>query len=178
MTKPSHAITIRRAAVLEAANIVRVLKSHWSEQCGLSPERVNDAKALIHVMKIMNEGCVVVADRAGRLIGVAGAKPGADEVSDDWFMDLTWLYTVPFNTKVSSGEITASEAAALRRETADALLVEIEKFADERQLPLRSVVFGTNPANHDQIFLSRRDLQMGGVHLRMPAGAVDGGSSG
>lgn len=177
MTKQAHPITIRSAAVLEAANIVRLLKSHWDEQCGLPPERVNDAKAVIHVMNVMNEGHVVVADRAGRLIGVAGAKPGAEEVSDDWFLDLVWLYAVPFNTKVSSGEMTANEAAALRRETADALLVEIEKFADDRQLPLRSVVFGTDPANHDQIFSSRRYLQMGGVHFRAPAGATSERSS-
>lgn len=173
MTKTPPTITIRPAAVLEAANIVRALKSHWSEQCGLDPERVNDAKALAHVVQVMSEGHVVVADRAGRLIGVAGAKPGAEEVSDDWFIDLAWLYVVPFNTKVSSGEMPAHEAAALRRETAESLLAEIERFADERQLPLRGVVFGTDPVNHDQIFQSRRYLQMGGVHLRMPAGAMD-----
>jgi hypothetical protein len=176
MTKNAIPITIRVAAVLEAANIVRLLKSYWQEQCGLTPERVNDAKAMMYVMNVMNIGHIVVADRAGRLIGVAGCAPGAEEVSDDWFLDLAWLYVVPFNTKVSSGEMPQHEAATLRRETAESLLVEIERFADVRQLPLRSAVFGIDSENHDRIFSSRRYLSMGGVHLRMPSGADDGRS--
>lgn len=175
MTNDRVPITIRNAAVLEAANVVRLLKQHWVEQCGLSPERVNDAKALLHVMKVMDEGRVVVADRAGRLIGVAGCKPADEDWSDDWFIDLKWLYAVPFNTKVSSGEMTADEANALRRETESSLLAEIERFADERKLPLQRAAFGLHPANHDQIFTSRRYLYMGGIHIRMPEGASDEG---
>lgn len=168
MTTQANPITIRVAAALEAANIVRTLKNHWSEQGGLRPERVNDMRALIHVMEIIDRGRVVVADRAGRLIGVAGVIARAEPWSDDWYMDLQWLYAVPFNTKVTAGDMTHSEASALRRETEESLLAAVEQFADERQLPLVNQTFYLNSENHDQIFSDRRYLRLGGVHMRMP----------
>lgn len=173
MTSQAIPITIRTAAALEAANIVRTLKSHWSEQGGLRPERVNDTRALIHVIGIIDRGRVVVADRAGRLIGVAGAMPVAEDWSDDWYMDLKWLYAVPFNTKVTAGDMTLGEAASLRRETEESLLAAVEQFADERQLPLVSQTIRLHSENHDQIFSDRRYLRLGGVHMRMPNGVAD-----
>jgi hypothetical protein len=176
MTNSKLPITIRRAAILEAANIVRLLKSCWSEQSGLPPERVNDHKALAFVMRTMSEGAVFVADRAGRLIGSIGAVPKLEQMSDDCFIDQAWLYTVPFNTKVNAGEMGVEEANVLRRETAEALIAEVEEFADKLELPFKAQLLAINPADLDRVYERRGYLYFGGVHLRMPRdeGAIDG----
>jgi hypothetical protein len=99
-------------------------------------------------------------------------------MSDDWFIDQVWMYTVPFNTKVNAGEMGIDEATTLRRETADALLVEVEKFADEKQLPLKAPLFSIDPVDLDRVYDRRGYLYVGGVHIRMPReGAVDVGAS-
>jgi hypothetical protein len=177
MTNGKLPITIRRAAILEAANIVRLLKSCWSEQTTLPPERVNDHKALAWVMRTISEGAVFVADRAGRLIGSIGVVPKVEQMSDDCFIDQAWLYTVPFNTKVNAGEMGVDEANALRRETAEALIAEVEKFADAMELPFKAQLLAVNPADLDRVYERRGYLYFGGVHLRMPSeGAVDVGA--
>jgi hypothetical protein len=130
---------------------------------------VNDTKALVHVLDVINLGRVVVAERAGRLVGVAGVRAVDESWSDDWFMQLLWLYTVPFNSKVSTGEMEPEVAMTLRRETEQSLLAEIEVFADALQIPLRCDVFAMNPVNPDHTFTSRRYLRMGGVYTRMPS---------
>lgn len=176
MTSSPIPITIRVPAALEVAKVVLTLKSHLLEQKGLGPDRVNDQRALFHVMKVMREGHVVVADRAGRLIGVAGAIPVAEEWSDDWYIDLKWLYAVPFNTKVTAGDLTPQEAASLRRETEESLLAEVERFADAKGLPLVSQTYCLHSENHGQIFTARRYLSLGGVFMRMPSEVVGDGA--
>ncbi len=141
---------------MDAVNIVRLLKQGWSEQLRLEPARVNDAKALRYVLQHVEQSFVVVADLSGRLVGTLAVRPTEEQFSDDWYIEREWFYVVPSF-----------------HETPHRLLVEVEQYSEELELPLRMSAHSFSPERFDLLMSGRRRyVPMGSTFFRVPE-AID-----
>lgn len=165
MTSVNSEIKIRPAAPLDAANIVRLLKHLWLEETAITADRVNDGKAMLFVMKTLDQGHVLVAELSGRIVGTIAAQVTQEPFSDESLIEVRWLYA-----------ITA-------RETVEQVLLEqLEAFANEQELPMLARVFRYTRNRVDHFGGRKGYVSMGPSYFRIPVEAIreplaDGGGS-
>lgn len=152
MTSGNSEIKIRPAAALDAANIVRLLKQLWLEETALPADRVNDTKAMVYVMKTLEEGRVLVAELSGRIVGTIAALVTQEPWSEESLIEVRWLYAV-----------TQSKDEILR-----VLIEQAEAFSDEQELPLFARVFSYTRDRIDNFGGRTRYVSMGSSYLRIP----------
>lgn len=156
MTSANSEITIRPAAALDAANIVRLLKQLWLEETALPADRVNDWKALQYVIKTLEQGRVLVAELSGRIVGTVAAQVTQEPWSDESLIEIRWLYAV-----------TQSKDEILQ-----VLLQQMEAFANEQELPLLARVFRYSRDRIDYFGGRKGYVPMGSSYLRIPVEAL------
>lgn len=156
MTSANSEIKIRPAAALDAANIVRLLKSLWHEETAIPADRVNDRKALRYVIDTLEQpGCVLVAELSGRIVGTLAALVTQEPWSEESLIEVRWLY-----------------AATQKDEINRVLLEQAERFADEQELPLLARVFRYSGDRVDHFGGRKGYILMGPSYFRIPLEAL------
>lgn len=156
MTRGEPVITIRPAAALDAANIVRLLKHLWNEEIALPADRVNDRKAIRYVMDTLERGQVLVAELSGRIVGTSACLESQEPWSDETLLEVRWLYAI----------------TQAKDEILDMLIGVTETYADEQELPLLARVFDYSRDRSDNFGGRARYVLMGPSYLRVPVEKV------
>lgn len=149
-------MTIRRASPLDVTNLVRLLKECWEELREIQISRVDEYCAINYVNETVQRGFVLVADVSGRLVGSLALRPHREEWArqSDWFLDEKWWYAIP---------------RFRDRGVAMQLLLEAEKFSDEKGLPLYMCLNSIAADEIDALFRARPAYRRcGGTFLRFP----------
>jgi hypothetical protein len=156
MTSANSEIKIRPAAALDAANIVRLLKSLWLEETALPADRVNDRKALRYVIETLEQGHVLVAELSGRIVGTIAALVTQEPWSEESLIEVRWLYAV-----------TQSKDEILQ-----VLLQQAEAFANEQELPMLARVHRYSRDRIDHFGGRTGYVPLGASYLRIPVEAL------
>lgn len=106
-------IVIRPAEVLDAVNIVKLLRAEWQELAKDGLGVLNERKGLEWVLTSINHHFVLVADLQGRIVGTIALKPLEIPWGDGIFLGQLWFYVFPTFRKGDIAEQLARAAEAL-----------------------------------------------------------------
>lgn len=121
MAKKAEIPVLRPAAVLDAVNIVKLLKAALRDGSLPMGDSSTDKRALQHVMSFLcsDKPFVIVADISGRLVGVIACVPIQTQWGEGWIFQRTWFYVLP----------------AYRDEVAPELMRLAESISDDKGIP-------------------------------------------
>ena len=95
-------VKIRRADpddVVELAQLLRRAAKEQATDIWYSTVSINKAKQLLHLLTLIDQGFVVLADEiddvGNRIIAAMGMSFGQDDWSDDWILNNEWTYVHP-----------------------------------------------------------------------------------
>jgi len=146
-------ITIRPAKPYDASNICKMLEQAYTEQEGLYPEP-SQAMVISWVTSTIINGYVLVAEKAGRIIGSTAVTDYQFPWSPRWFLSLDWAYV---NTKFRRGG------------TFDGLMKPIHVLADEKDTPVYAgVSSGKDSLLKDKMLQMKGYQYLGGQFIREP----------
>ncbi len=136
-------VKIRKAKPYDVSNLCRLLEQAVFDGEGFYPVP-NEYLAINWVTSILNEGYVVVAEKAGRLIGTIAITNYHFPWSHKRYLYVDWMFV---SKKFREGKVFSS------------LLAVIHDFADEENAP----IFGGIQSGKDSQ-LKDRMMQMKGYH--------------
>lgn len=161
-------VRIRRADaddVIELAQLLRRAAKEQAEDIFYPAVSLNKAKQLLHILTLIDQGFVVVAEEkdeiSGTIFAAIGCSIGCDDWSDQWMINNEWTYV---HTDWRNTDV------------ADQLMTAVENFADSQVNPetgqglpiLMGVLTGRGVDLKDKL-MSRRNYQYGGGNfLRAP----------
>jgi GNAT superfamily N-acetyltransferase len=142
-------IKVRNATARDASNIVRLLMD-WHRNADLQWPEANEMDVLSWVCSVLDNGEVIVAERAGRLIGVLGlgARP-LEWNREHWVLHDKFFFVSP---------------AYRRGGAADALITRAKTLAASHQVPLvMSIISGRNTERLERYYQIKGGEYAGGV---------------
>lgn len=144
-------IQVRRAYPKDIVNICKLLTTGWKEQT-VEYAPIDDLRGYQWILGILEEGFVAVADLNGRIVGAACASPFRPPWSQQWMLDMEFLYILP-TFRVA--------------DVADQLLKAVEGFADKVELSLTfTIASGEKVHVKDRLMEQHGWQYVGGNHLR------------
>ncbi len=148
-------ITVRPATPYDASRVCRMLELAYHEQEGVYP-KPDPAMTAEWVTSTIINGYVIVAEKAGRIIGSVALTNYQFPWSPRWYLSMDWVY-------VSTG---------FRKGGAfDALVKAVNAFADEKGAPIYAGVSSGKDAYMKDRMLQIKGYQyLGGQFLREPQG--------
>lgn len=150
MAEPKK-IKVRHAAPKDVVNIVKLLQQGWNEQT-VEYAPVDDLRGYKWILSILEEGMIAVADLNGRIVGAACASPYRPPWSQQWMLDMEFLYILP--TFRGEGVV-------------EGLLGAVEGFADKYKLTLTfGIQTGDRPLVKDRLMKANGWTYVGGNFLR------------
>ena len=114
-------VKIRRATPWDVIKVAFLLKRAAKEQredIWYSTISINETKQIFHILSLIDQGFVVVAetDNQKQIVAAMGMSIARDDWSDDWVMQNDWTYVL------STWRDT---------DVADQLIKAVERFADK-----------------------------------------------
>lgn len=165
-------VKIRRAQpddCVELAVMLRRAASEQGEDIWYSTVAINPVKQLTHILTLIDQGFVVLAEEQDEIsdtvVAAMGMSFGRDDWSDDWIMNNEWTYVMPDWRET---------------DVADQLMSAVEAFADDsgdpqsgKGLPvIIGMLTGRDTDLKDKL-MSRRGYQYGGGNfVRAPQNVV------
>lgn len=142
-------IVIRNAGPRDASNVVRLLME-WHDSIGIEYPQPIEGDVLKWVVAIMTNGYVIVAERAGRLIGTIGVQPTP----------------LPFNMKevVLRDQFFYVTKAHRDGGVANALMKKVQAWAAIGRIPLiMNIISGLNTEKLDRYYQIQGGIYAGGT---------------
>lgn len=141
----TNQIKIRQAEPLDVSNLTRLLLQAHHDQENLYPDP-DEYMALNWVTTVISEGYVLVAEKAGRLIGTVAVTNYRFPWSRTWYLYVDWIYV---SKSFREGGVF------------DALLKALHAYADQGKKPVP--IFGGISSGKDPR-LKDRLMKMNGYH--------------
>jgi len=144
-------IVVRKAEPKDVVNIVKLLQNGWNEQT-VDYAPVNDLRGYRWILTIIEEGFLAVADLNGRIVGAACASPYMPAWSNQWMLDMEFLYVLP----------SFRDAGVLKQ-----LIGAVEGFADKVKLAMTfGIQTGDRPQVKDRLMQIAGWTYVGGNYVR------------
>jgi N-acetylglutamate synthase-like GNAT family acetyltransferase len=93
MAAPEKKIQVRKATVLDAVNIYRLLAE--GKKSSAIPGEMDPAKSINFILDLMQRGYVLVAELSGRIIASMGFSVFKPPHTDEFICDGEWYYVQP-----------------------------------------------------------------------------------
>lgn len=151
-------IKIRPAKPYDVANICRLLEQAYDDSGGIYPE-VHAPSMLRWVTETLQSGYVVVAEKAGRIVGSMSLTDFQFPFSPRWYLTMDWFYV---------------HRGFRENGTADALLSAAQAFADEGNMPIFAGLTSAKDAKlKDRLMRMKGYTYMGGTFMRLEHGVEE-----
>lgn len=149
------ALKARPARPRDTVNLMRLIEDGLvtEQQEGTLPP-ANQHRLLEWVVSVIQNGYGVVIEKSGRIVGSLGLLPTQLPWSEEWVLNMEWLY---IKKRYRGGALNA-------------LLIAAHAFADERgAVIVGGVSSGRNTALKDRLMKMKGYIYVGGQFIRRPA---------